>query len=80
MKRSIFSEEQIARAATGRVGHSGCGCVPPDRRVGDDVLHVEEEFGNLGVTSSNARGCLTDAVHKQCVVGSSGVSHMLLAK
>ena len=44
MKKSqVHRGADRLRAAAGRGRHAGGRCVPADRRVGGDVLHVEEE-------------------------------------
>lgn len=50
MKKSRFSEEQIARAAPGRKPHGSRGCVSPVGRERGHVLRLEKEFAHLSVS------------------------------
>nr|QTX01511.1 Insertion element ISR1 10 kDa protein A3 [Achromobacter sp.] len=61
MKRSRFSEEQIAYAL--RLAESGTPVIDVCRQIGrvrSDVLHVEEEVGDLGVTELKRLKMLED--------------------
>lgn len=59
-KIEIFRGTDRLCPATGRFRYAGRRCVPPDRRVRSDVLHLEEKFADLDVTELKRLKTLED--------------------